>query len=59
MIRAATVSGKAGVLAILVHAISGQAKRFYISSGFEESPLQPMTLLMKLETVRSILAEPD
>jgi GNAT superfamily N-acetyltransferase len=59
MLRAVNVAGDAGVFAILVHAISDQAKRFYLSRGFVESPLQPMTLLMTLETVRSILAEPD
>lgn len=58
MLRAVNVSGDAGVFAILVHAISDPAKRFYLSRGFVESPLQPMTLLMTLETVRSILAEP-
>ena len=58
MLRAVNVAGDAGVFAILVHAISDQAKRFYLSRGFVESPLQPMTLLMTLETVRSILAEP-
>jgi hypothetical protein len=47
------------LLAILVHAISDQAKQFYLSRGFVESPLQPMTLLMTIETIRSILAEPD
>lgn len=59
MLRAVNVSSEAGVFAILVHALSEQAKRFYLSRGFVESPLQPMTLLMTLETVRSILAEPD
>jgi GNAT superfamily N-acetyltransferase len=59
MLRAVNVSGEAGVFAILVHALSDQARRFYLSRGFVESPLQPMTLLMTLATVRSILAEPD
>jgi GNAT superfamily N-acetyltransferase len=59
MLRAVNVAGDAGVFAILVHTISDQARRFYLSRGFVESPLQPMTLLMTLETVRSILAEPD
>ena len=57
MIRAANVSRDAGVCAILVHAISDQAKRFYLSQGFVQSPLQAMTLLMTIETVRSILSE--
>jgi GNAT superfamily N-acetyltransferase len=58
MLRAVRVAADAGVFAILVHALSEQAKRFYLSRGFVESPLQPMTLLMTLATVRSILAEP-
>lgn len=57
MIRAVSVAGDAGVFAILIHALSEQAKRFYLSRGFVESPLQPMTLMMTLETVRSILSE--
>lgn len=59
MIRALNVAGDAGVFAIMVHAFSDQAKRFYLSRGFVQSPLQPMTLMMTLATVRSILAEPD
>ncbi len=59
MLRAVNVSGDAGVFALLVHALTGPAKQFYLSRGFVESPLQPMTLIMTLETVRSILAEPD
>ncbi len=57
MLRAVNVSGDAGVFAILVHALSDQAKRFYLSRGFVESPLQPMTLMMTLKTVQEILAE--
>lgn len=59
MLRAVNVAGNAGVFAILVHALSDKAKQFYLSRGFVESPLQPMTLFMTIETVRSILAEPD
>jgi len=59
MIRAVNVSGNAGVFAILVHSLNDQAKQFYLSRGFVESPLQSMTLMMTIETVRSILAEPS
>jgi GNAT superfamily N-acetyltransferase len=59
MIRVVNVAGNAGVFVLLVHALSDQARQFYLSRGFVESPLQPMTLLMTIETVRSILAEPD
>ncbi|MFU8797345.1 MAG: GNAT family N-acetyltransferase [Gammaproteobacteria bacterium] len=57
MIRAVSVAGDAGVFALLVHALSEQAKRYYLSRGFIASPLQPMTLMMTLGTVRSILVE--
>lgn len=59
MLRAVNVAGDAGVFALLVHALSDQAKQFYLSRGFVESPLQPMTLFMTIETIRSILAEAD
>lgn len=56
MLRAVAVSVEAGIFAILVHALSQQAKNFYLSRGFVVSPLQPMTLMMTLKTVRAILA---
>jgi GNAT superfamily N-acetyltransferase len=46
----------AGVKAILVHAISEDAKRFYLTHGFLESPIEPMTLCLPLATVRQALA---
>lgn len=57
MFRAVHVSEDAGVFAILVHALSEQAKQFYLSRGFVESSLQSMTLMMTLKTVISILQE--
>ena len=57
MIRAVSVARDTGVFAVLVHAISEPARRFYLLRGFVESPLQPMTLMMTLATVRAILAE--
>ncbi len=59
MLRAVSVSGHAGVFALLVHALSEPAKQFYLSRGFVQSPIQPMTLFITLETIRIILAEPD
>jgi len=57
LLRAVSVSSGAGVFAILVHALSEQAKRFYLSRGFVESAIQPMTLMMTLKTLHSILDE--
>ena len=59
MLRAVHIASDTGVFAIMLHALSEQAKRFYLSRGFVESPLQPMTQMMTLETVRSILSEQD
>ena len=46
--RAVTVSHNAGVRALLVHAIDEQAKQFYEHYGFQQSPLHPMTLMLRL-----------
>jgi GNAT superfamily N-acetyltransferase len=59
MLRAVNVASEAGVFALLVHTLSEAARQFYLSRGFVESPLQPMTLLMTIETIRSILLEPE
>lgn len=40
-----------GVRAMLVHAISEEAKRFYARYGFTESPVDPMTLMLSLADV--------
>ncbi len=56
-LRALVLSEEVGIVAILVHALSEQAKRFYLSRGFIPSPLQEMTLMMTLKTIRSVLSE--
>lgn len=57
LLRAVNVANEAGVFAVLVHALSEQAKRYYLSRGFVQSPIQPMTLMITIDTVRAILAE--
>lgn len=42
-----------GVKAMLVHAISDEAKQFYLARGFSESPITPMTLCLLLDTARN------
>ncbi len=44
-----------GVRAILVHAISEEAKRFYERHGFAESPIDPMTLMISLADAKKAL----
>jgi GNAT superfamily N-acetyltransferase len=46
-----------GVRAMLVHAISAEAKRFYQRYGFTESPVDPMTLMLSLSDVDRIGTE--
>lgn len=57
MQRALQAAEIAGVTALMVHAISEQAKRFYLSRGFIESPVKPMTLCLMLSTVAQALRE--
>jgi len=49
LLRSLSVSKQAGIRALLVHALSKDAKRFYSGSGFIESPLDSMTLMVALQ----------
>jgi GNAT superfamily N-acetyltransferase len=42
-----------GIRGILVHAISPDAKAFYLALGFSESPLDPMTLMVSLNDLQA------
>jgi predicted N-acetyltransferase YhbS len=44
-----------GIRGILVHAISDDAKAFYLALGFESSPIEPMTLMVTLTDIRNVL----
>ena len=46
-----------GIRGIVVHAISEEAKAFYIALGFDPSPQEPMTLMVTLTDVNALLAE--
>ena len=45
-----------GIRGIIVHAISDDAKAFYLALGFESSPIEPMTLMVRLADLRKSLA---
>jgi len=51
--RAITVSQNTGVRALLVHALHEHAKQFYEHYGFQASPQHPMTLMLRLNTVKA------
>ncbi len=60
LLRVLNAATEVGISAILIHALSQSAKRFYLSCGFVESPIQPMILMMTLKTIRTIiLASPS
>ena len=44
-----------GIRGIVVHAISEEAKKFYLALGFEPSPREPMILMVTLADLRSVL----
>ena len=51
--RAVAVSQNAGVRALLVHALHEKAKQFYEHYGFAPSPTHPMTLMLRLSSMKA------
>jgi GNAT superfamily N-acetyltransferase len=54
-LRVLQAAGVIGIRGILVHALSEEAKAFYLAVGFEVSPLQPMTLMATLADIEAAL----
>jgi GNAT superfamily N-acetyltransferase len=50
--RAVAVSENAGVRALLVHALHDRAKQFYEHYGFQVSPTHPLTLMLRLNSIK-------
>jgi len=48
LLRTISVSENIGIRALLVHAINDAAKQFYIRRGFQSSPVNPYTLMLRL-----------
>ena len=55
VLRALQAAEIAGVRAILVHALSEAAKRFYEKYGFVASPVEPMTVMITCGEATKIL----
>ena len=53
--RVAQAADAIGIRGIVVHAISEEAKSFYLALGFDPSPREPMTLMVTLSDVRAAL----
>lgn len=55
LLRTLAAAELAGIRAVLLHAISEDARRFYLGHGFAPSPLDPMTLMISLADVEKAL----
>jgi GNAT superfamily N-acetyltransferase len=49
LLRCLNAAEHVGVRAMLCHALSDKAKRFYVRHGFSESPIHAMTLMLRLD----------
>ena len=54
-LRVAHAADTIGIRGIVVHAISEQAKAFYLALGFDASPKEPMMLMVTLGDIRQLL----
>jgi GNAT superfamily N-acetyltransferase len=54
-LRVANAADAIGIRGIVVHAISEEAKAFYMAIGFEPSPVDPMMLTVTLGDVRQLI----
>ena len=52
-LRILNAADSIGIRGMLVHAISEEAKAFYLALGLVESPLEPMTLMVTLAQLRA------
>jgi len=55
-LRVAQAAETIGIRGILVHAISEEARNFYLALGFDECPGQPMMLVVALADLRAALS---
>jgi len=55
VLRVVGAAGTIGVRALLVHAISDEAKAFYERQGFRPSAIEPMTLMITIEEAQRML----
>lgn len=54
-LRAMSAADSLGIRGMLVHAISEEAKAFYVALGLDVSPLEPMTLMTTLADLLAAL----
>ncbi len=55
ILRTIQASSIAGIRAILIHAVSDEARQFYERCGFRASPVDPMTLMITVAEAKRTL----
>ena len=55
VVRVQGAARQIGAAAILAHVVNERAKDFYLSCGFIESPLDPLTLMARVKDVTAAL----
>lgn len=55
VLRTLAAADIAGIRALLLHAVSPEAKRFHERHGFQECPERPMTLVLLLRDAQAML----
>ncbi len=53
--RTLLIAEHVGIRGLLIHAISTEAKAFYLQYGFIESPMDPMTLMISVNALKKAL----
>ena len=59
LLRTIAAAQIAGIRAVLLHAMSDDAKRFYARAGFYECPVDPMMMMITLAEVEKNLSPPS
>ena len=59
LLRTIAAAQIAGIRAMLLHAMSDDAKRFYARAGFHECPVDPMMMMITLAEVEKNLSPPS
>jgi GNAT superfamily N-acetyltransferase len=57
--RVAHAAGAVGIRGIVVHAISEEARKFYVALCFDPCPREAMTLVVTLQDILATLAAPS
>lgn len=57
VLRVAAAAREVGVAAMLVHALNDRAKAFYVVAGFDDAPVDPMVLILRIEDINAQIGD--